>query len=283
MALDTETAQELIRQLQADRATLLKTTELLLQAISTSNDISASHHEQAHSHRLTADTLRRNAVTAIRDVESTHGTSAFSGDDADSDTTVDDGVSLFASEPLRAEEYSIKGLKEHIRDYPWTEADKAVLRNVVDNEALLHRASLFPTDTDTSDDRSHLTAYSIHDVADDGTLSEPIFSAGGVSRSQQIWERLRVTNADVDDAKKAVGRLTIVREPSPLLFASLHYTMSKHFDMDEIFGFLVDDDPILVRAHDPFSEDARHGRSMVWNAGECRSGGEIDDVFADMN
>jgi len=59
-----------------------------------------------------------------------------------------------------------------------------------------------------------------------------------------------------------------VREPSPLLFAAVHYTHSKHFDMDEIFGFLVDDDPMLVRAHDPFSEDARHGRSMVWNAGE---------------
>lgn len=33
---------------------------------------------------------------------------------------------------------------------------------------------------------------------------------------------------------------SIVREPSPILFAALHYTMNDHFDMDEVFRLLVE-------------------------------------------
>lgn len=31
----------------------------------------------------------------------------------------------------------------------------------------------------------------------------------------------------------------IVREPTPILFAALHYTMNQHFDMNEIFELLM--------------------------------------------
>ena len=31
----------------------------------------------------------------------------------------------------------------------------------------------------------------------------------------------------------------IVREPTPILFAALHYTMNQHFDMDEMFELLI--------------------------------------------
>lgn len=34
---------------------------------------------------------------------------------------------------------------------------------------------------------------------------------------------------------------SILREPSPILFAAIHYTMNNHFDMDEIFQLLIDD------------------------------------------
>lgn len=45
-------------------------------------------------------------------------------------------------------------------------------------------------------------------------------------------------NADPARQKQAVGRITIVREPSPLLYAALHYTIKDHFDMDRIFEML---------------------------------------------
>lgn len=44
------------------------------------------------------------------------------------------------------------------------------------------------------------------------------------------------------DARTASGRITIVREPSPLVLGALHLTMNRDFDMDEIFGHLVDED-----------------------------------------
>lgn len=258
MALDAAAAQELIRKLNADRELFLDSVNKLVQAIS------ASGGAPQQPHRLTADTLRRNVAGAV-DVESVHRTtSAFSGDD-DSESS-DAGASLFASEPLAPEEYDIDGLKKHIREHKWTDSDKRVLWGVCDNEALLQRPSLFPIEIESSDDRSHLSHFSIYDVADDGTLSEPVAGRQEKSQSLEIWERLRSTNTDSDDAKKAVGRLTIIREPSPLLFAALHYTMRKHFDMDEIFKFLVDDDPALVRPYNPFHKDERQRKTMVWNA-----------------
>lgn len=42
-----------------------------------------------------------------------------------------------------------------------------------------------------------------------------------------------------------------------LCYAAAHCTMNKHYDVDEMFGFLVDHDPMFLRAHDPFSEDHR--------------------------
>lgn len=268
MALDAATVQALLQKLDLYTETVNKNTELLLQAIS-ANHAGPSRHTALPEPppRLTADTLRRNTIAGI-DVESFQKTASFAGtqdSDGDDDSS-DAGISLFASSPLKQEEYTIEDLKDHIRCYNWTDEDKKILSNVLENPRLLVGPSIFPTDIDTSDDRSHFTHYTILDVADNGVLSEPLAERKPVSRSWEIWSRLCSTNADPDDTKKAVGRITILREPSPLLFAALHLTMHKHFDMDEIFGFLVDDDPGLVRPHNPFSKDDRHRRTFVWNA-----------------
>lgn len=266
MALDAATAQELIRKLTADREAYLesvnKTTELLLQAISASGGVPYVQP------RLTADTLRRNHVASV-DVESVQKTaSAYSGEDYnDSESESDTGVSHYASEPLAKDDYTIEGLRNHIRDYAWTAAGKEVLHGVWDNEVLLQRPKLFPAaGQEETADRSHLTHVAVHDVADDGSLFLPFQGGRKVSRSEELWEHIRSINSDPDEPKQAVGRLAIVREPSPLLFAALHYTHFKHFDVDEMFKFLVDDDPALVRPHRAFAEDDRHTRSMVWNA-----------------
>jgi len=265
MALDAATAQQLIQKLAADREAYLesvnKTTELLLTAISASGGIPYVQP------RLTADTLRRNHVTPI-DVESVPKTaSAYSGEDYDdSDSESDTGVSHYASDPLSKDEYDVEGLRKHIREYKWTKAGKEVLNGVWDNEALLQRPALFPSVIQEVEDRSHLTHFAIHDVADDGSFSLPFSGGRKTSRSAELWEHIRSINGDPDEPKLAVGRLTIVREPSPLLFAALHYTHYRYFDMDEMFQFLVDDDPALVRPHKAFAEDERHRRTMVWNA-----------------
>ena len=83
------------------------------------------------------------------------------------------------------------------------------------------------------------------------------------SRAKNIWERIQKVNADPKKERKAVGRITIVHEPSPLLFGALHYTMSKHFDVDELFQLLVDTKTEAF-PHRPFSLNTKHRKTFVW-------------------
>lgn len=125
-------------------------------------------------------------------------------------------------------------------DHPWTEAGKSILRDIINNVEVLTRRHLFPTQIGPVADRSHLSHYSILDVGNDG-VPLPILIASErspPSRTVDIWRRISSMNADPARQKQAVGRITIVREPSPLLYAALHYTMKDHFDMDRIFEML---------------------------------------------
>lgn len=71
-------------------------------------------------------------------------------------------------------------------------------------------------------------------------------------------------NVGSNEQHLAVGRITIVREPSPLLFAALHYTMRDYFDMDEAFQLLVDDKTTAL-PYRPFDNNHRHRRTFVFN------------------
>ena len=81
----------------------------------------------------------------------------------------------------------------------------------------------------------------------------------------QLWEVLRHTNAGKNQSQKAVGRIVVMREPTPLLCAALHYTMTPHFDMDSIFRIMIDD-TINTRAYvnGHSSKDPRQQRSIVF-------------------
>ena len=267
MALDTTTAQELIRIINADRERYLeslnRTTELLHKAIGASGavDNGSATRPQTRPQPLTAEGLRRSTFAAL-EIESTdRAGSAYTGED---ESSAGDGESIFADTPLQDESYDIDGLINHIRTYAWKSAGRIILGNVLGNEKLLNRPSLFPADLRVSDDRSHFSHYSIYDVGGDGVQYHPSFDTGKLSRSLEIWNRLNSVNKDPDQPK-ACGKIICVREPSPLLFAALHYTMNKHFDMDELFGFLVDKDPVLARPHNPFADDHRHRRTFVFN------------------
>jgi len=263
MALDTATAQELIRIINTDRERYLdslnRTTELLQRVIAASGAIDVGSVPRPQP--LTVDGLQRSAFAAI-EIESTdHAGSVFTGDD---ESSAGDGDSFFTNTALEDESYDIEGLINHIRNHKWTPAGVKILQGVVANERLLQRPSLFPTDLHTSDDRSHWSHGSIYDVGEDGVQYIPSSDNGRLSRSLEIWNRLNSVNRDPDQ-QKACGRIICVREPSPLLFAALHYTMNKHFDMDELFEFLVDKDPVLARPHNPFADDHRHRRTFVFN------------------
>lgn len=238
MALDAATAQEMLRKLAEDRAiylsTLTRAEDLLTQALAASAGIQ-------NTPQLTSETIRRNTGTTF-DVESVQNGSTTQ---VDSDSDTDDDESLFVQQNLPPEAYDEQGLREHIKTYKWTKVGQEILGDVLTKDLPPEKESLFPRALGAVADRSHLTHYSIFDVGNDGAPL-PIRPIGtrdnsATSRATAIWENIRKTNADPERERLAVGRITIVREPSPMLFAALHYTMNKHFDVDGLFQLLYDD------------------------------------------
>lgn len=103
-------------------------------------------------------------------------------------------------------------------------------------------------------------------VGNDGTPL-PILHASEkspLSRSVVIWKRINTINGLPERRKQAVGRITIVREPSPLLFAALHYTMHDHFDMDKIFEMLEKNNKTKAFPHSPWADDPKHRNTFVF-------------------
>ncbi|KAI4120362.1 MAG: hypothetical protein LQ338_007071 [Usnochroma carphineum] len=264
MALDAATAKEMIEKLAEDRAKYLDTLSRAHDVLAKALEASATGKPPP---KLTSEAVQRNSTEVIRrntantiDVESLKKSSTFSPEDSDTD----DNESMFVQEPLPKEEYDEAGLKKHIREYQWTPHDKEIVGSVLDKEQLLRRTNIFPVTTGPVDDRSHLSHCSIFDVGNDGAPLE-IHRADEkhVSRAQTIWNNIKAINPDESRSRQAVGRITIVREPSALLFAALHYTQNSHFDMDEIFAMLVED-KTKAEAHRAFSHDHRHQRTFVF-------------------
>ena len=98
---------------------------------------------------------------------------------------------------------------------------------------------------------------------DGAPLSIQLTSEANMSRALTIWNKIKTINAGPAEQRLSVGRITIIREPSPLLFAALHYTMREHFDMDEAFQLLIDDKTTAL-PHRPFDDDPIHRRTLVF-------------------
>ncbi|EEU48674.1 uncharacterized protein NECHADRAFT_75042 [Fusarium vanettenii 77-13-4] len=81
------------------------------------------------------------------------------------------------------------------------------------------------------------------DVKDNCTEQEEN-PAPGVD-APTVWDTIR----DVNMNSESVGRITIVQEPTPLALAALHVAMSSHFDMSELLGYLLTDQPNPGRTH----------------------------------
>ncbi|KAL8690958.1 MAG: hypothetical protein Q9218_003716 [Villophora microphyllina] len=260
MALDAATAKEMIQKLAEDRANYLDT-------LSRAHDVLAKVLEASVTGKappkLTSDAVRQNASNtsnSVNDIESLKKSSTFSPEDSDTD----DNESMFAQEPLPKESYDDEGLRKYLSENDWTSHGREIVGAVLDNKQLLARTKIFPVTLGPVDDRSHLSHYSIFDVGKDGApLEIQKADQKPVSRAQAIWNNLKGINADESRQREAVGRITIVREPSPLLFAALHYTMQQHFDMDEIFTMLVED-KTKAHAHRPFSTMDQQQRTFVF-------------------
>ncbi|KID82436.1 GTPase-activator protein for Ras-like GTPase containing protein [Metarhizium guizhouense ARSEF 977] len=94
----------------------------------------------------------------------------------------------------------------------------------------------------------------------------PYQSPDGIVDAPTVWEAIKDVNSDGE----AVGRITIVQEPTPLILAALHLTMTPHFDMGELLTHLLSEAPnrgrtnaIMHRAFERTSSVSPHPPSPL--------------------
>ncbi|KAF7187701.1 hypothetical protein HII31_11040, partial [Pseudocercospora fuligena] len=183
------------------------------------------------------------------------------GEESDDEHGFDE--TLYAQQELRSEVYDLEGLRSHLIDYPWNEFGVEILRDVVHNPDFLRQASLLPLQTGPVEDRSHLSGFQVWDVASDGAPLAVDYADSETSRAIAIWNTIKEINPPLRQ-RKAVGRITIMRELTPILFGALHYVLNDTFDMDEIFQLLVTADSTSSHVHRAFELDSRRQCSKIF-------------------
>ncbi|KAL8376027.1 hypothetical protein RB595_007235 [Gaeumannomyces hyphopodioides] len=93
--------------------------------------------------------------------------------------------------------------------------------------------------------------YEVYDVGKDSVATPQHDDRGstndGALDLETVWNTVRDINTitvrqdkgPVSSAGGAVGRMTILQEPSPIMLSTAHLTMAEHFDMDELIQHLV--------------------------------------------
>lgn len=192
----------------------------------------------------------------------TSSASRATGDDSDDDEDVD----YYVQTALEPQSYDHEGLRKHLRTHTWTVFGKKMLGEVLSASSRLSRGSLFPTQRGPAADRSHLSHYQVFDVGGDGAPLpvELLESERPPSHALTIWHTIKDLNKP-DKERKAVGRISIMRELSPILSGAIHYAMNRDFDMDEIFGHLVESESSSANMHRAFDSDERRQRSFIFN------------------
>jgi len=181
----------------------------------------------------------------------------------DSDEELDD---YFVQQPLPTESFDHEDLRNHIKAYAWDRYGRQILSTVITDRGRLKQPYLFPTNEGPAEDRSHYSHYDVFDVGPDGAplMIETVGKEKAKSKASQIWHLIKNLNA-ASKTTKAVGRITIAREPSPILFAALHLTMHAHFPMDELFRYLVESDGSHASMFRAFDDDTTRQRSYIFN------------------
>lgn len=292
MALENDTVNRLIAQLEADRQAYLssqnKLQEALVNILNRQPAQPETFHPPQFARRLTVGSAedpnlprRPTSLTSRRTnsigVDSTDKTLASSRKSyvvdeagrkvlsvysADDSSDSDDDESFYATEHLSCESYSEDDLRQHIRNYDFEPHARLIFGPLRRSEKLYSQNGLFSCDASDLSDANHTTA-DIYEVGEDGAPLKR--SRADVHNGDSAtWEVLSSLNND-KDRRQAVGRIVLLREPTPLLYGALHLAMNPHFDMDSIYRMLIDDHQrtkAYINGHQ--DTDDRRQRSIVF-------------------
>ena len=202
---------------------------------------------------------RRNTPVSVLDLDSIRKPSLFTGEES---SESEDDEYFFVQDTLPPESFAEEELKRHMRTYNFEPHGQSILQEILDPRNL-DNAKLVPVETDSL--REHATYHhaNLYEVSTDGSALAHNTETRDLSKA--IWQSLSNTNADATRQRKAVGRIIMVREPSPLLFGAVHLTMNKHFDMDQLFRLLTDKTETKAYMKGCLKSDPRQQRSFVFS------------------
>lgn len=202
--------------------------------------------------------LRRSATQDDRPVFA--DSSTLSSDESDGEDE-----SHYVQAELPSQSFDHAHLRDHLKQYEWKEHGREILSAVLTNRSNVSKEEhLFSTGT--AADRAHYSHFQVYDVGLDG-IAKSVESSGtqnGMSKATEIWHSIRNIGGQHPE-KKIVGRITVAREPAPILFGALHLTMHETFDVDELFRHLVETKASSAHMHRAFSEDRRHQKTFFFN------------------
>ncbi|KAF7189429.1 hypothetical protein HII31_09274 [Pseudocercospora fuligena] len=184
------------------------------------------------------------------------------GDESDDD----EDENLYVHQHLEHRIYEHEGLRDHLRSHKWKSGGGGKILRSILNTSRIQQPNLFPINLGKVLDRSHVTHCQVFDVGADGApvpVELPEIERGP-SNAIRIWNTIREVNRP-SKTNQAVGRISIIREPSPILFGAVHYVHNGSFDMDLIYDKLVEAGHSSAHFHGAFNDDTRKQRSFVFN------------------
>ncbi|KAI4623993.1 hypothetical protein J4E80_003805 [Alternaria sp. BMP 0032] len=226
-----------------------------------------SHEALLKSLSATNDTFKPSDASQLRRTSTRHGGDAIFADTSTlSDDSSDEEDDYFVQNELPSHSFDHEHLREHLKTHNWTEHGREILASIISDPAKLTKQShLFHMGPGPADDRSHYSHFQVYNVGTNGLpeLIEVTGPENNMSRATEIWHALRDVGKQPDQT--VVGRITIAREPSPILFGALHLTLNDAFDMDELFQHLVETEASSAHMFRAFNQNPKHQRTFFFN------------------
>ncbi|KAI4687214.1 uncharacterized protein J4E84_005586 [Alternaria hordeiaustralica] len=226
-----------------------------------------SHEALLKSLSATNDTFKPSDASQLRRTSTRHGGDAIFADTSTlSDDSSDEEDDYFVQNELPSHSFDHEHLREHLKTHNWTEHGREILASIISDPAKLTKQShLFHMGPGPADDRSHYSHFQVYNVGTNGLpeLIEVTGPENNMSRATEIWHALRDVGKQPDQT--VVGRITIAREPSPILFGALHLTLNDAFDMDELFRHLVETEASSAHMFRAFNQNPKHQRTFFFN------------------
>ncbi|KAJ4364067.1 hypothetical protein N0V83_009522 [Neocucurbitaria cava] len=225
-----------------------------------------SHDALLNNLAASNEALRPGGSQLHRSATRQGGDAVFADTSTLSDDSSDDEDEFFVQAELPSQSFDHEHLREHLKSHDWTEHGREILASIVSDPAKLSKQPhLFHLGPGPADDRSHYSHFQVYNVGPNGVpeLVEVSGADNGMSKATEIWHALRDIGNSKD--KTTVGRITVAREPSPILFGALHLTLHNIFDMDELFMHLVRTEASSSHMFRAFNADPRHQRTYFFN------------------